>query len=110
VEKIACHPLSFLVGIEEADDTFGLLKRLDQSIQKQPVETTIGEANAILVMLEKGVHGTSSVVRHLEAYTVNVFFGHSQTLDLPGYQGRSPCLVSLACIGSPAAAVAVLIS
>jgi hypothetical protein len=29
-------------------------------------------------MLEKGVHGTSSVVRYLEAYTVNAFFGHSQ--------------------------------
>jgi hypothetical protein len=37
---------------------------------------------------------TSSVVRYLEAYTVNTFFGHTQTPDLPGYQGRSPCLVS----------------
>src|SRR6202790_2098300 len=64
VEKIACHPLSFPVGIEEADDAFGLLKRLDQSVQEQPVETTIGEANAILVMFEKGVHGTSSMVRY----------------------------------------------
>jgi hypothetical protein len=61
VEKIACHPLSLPVGIEEADDAFGLLKRLDQSVQKQPVETTIGEANAILVMLEKGVPGKPPV-------------------------------------------------
>src|ERR1700730_7017561 len=52
VEKIACHPLSLPVGIEEADDAFGLLKRLDQSIQKQPVETTVGEPNAMLVMRE----------------------------------------------------------
>ena len=56
VEKIACDTLSLPVGVEEADHSFGLLKRLDQSVQKQPIETTIGEANAMLVMLEEGVH------------------------------------------------------
>jgi hypothetical protein len=34
-----------------------LLKRLDQSVQKQPVETTIGEANAILVSSKKAFMG-----------------------------------------------------
>jgi hypothetical protein len=57
MEKITCHPLSLPVGVEEANDTFRLLKRLDQPVQQQPVETTIGEANAMLVMLGKGVHG-----------------------------------------------------
>src|SRR6266705_2978129 len=57
VEKIACHTFPLPVGVEEADDAFGLLKRLDQSVQKQSVETPIGEANVILVVLEKGVHG-----------------------------------------------------
>src|SRR5260370_5819832 len=56
VEKLACDTLSLPVGVEEADHSFGLLKRLDQSIQEQPIETTIGEANAMLVMLEEGVH------------------------------------------------------
>jgi len=36
---------------------------------------------------------TSSVVRYLEAYTFNAFFGQTQTLNLVGYQGRSPCVV-----------------
>src|SRR6266700_3160066 len=31
VEKIACHPFSLAVGVEEADDAFGLLKRLDRA-------------------------------------------------------------------------------
>src|SRR5260370_42147478 len=61
VEKIACHPLSLAVGVEEADDALGLLKRLDQSVQKQPLETIIGEPSAMLVMLEKGVHGKPPV-------------------------------------------------
>jgi hypothetical protein len=39
---------------------------------------------------------TSSVVRYLEAYTFNAFFGQTQTLNLAGYQGRSPCLVRAA--------------
>jgi len=33
---------------------------------------------------------TSSVVRYLEAYTVNVFFGQTQMLSLAGYQGVRP--------------------
>src|SRR5437016_4255487 len=37
---------------------------------------------------------TSSVVRYLEAYTFNAFFGQTQTFNPAGYQGRSPCLVS----------------
>src|SRR5438132_13786535 len=52
-ESFSPSPGIRTVGIEEPDDAFGLLKRLDQSIQKQPVETTIGEANASLVMFEK---------------------------------------------------------
>jgi len=77
------HPVLVLVGdfvenrvspafprgrVEEADDAFGLLKRLDQSVQKQPVETPIGEANVILVVLEKGVMETSSVVSNLRIH------------------------------------------
>jgi four helix bundle protein len=37
-----------------------LLKRLNQPVQQQPIETPIAEADVILVMLVKGVRGTSS--------------------------------------------------
>jgi len=32
---------------------------------------------------------TSSVVRYLEAYTVNAFFGQTQTLDLRDIKGEA---------------------
>ncbi len=35
------------------------------------------------------------MVRYLEAYIFNAFFGPTQKLNLPGYRGRSPWLVSL---------------
>jgi len=63
------HPASVAVRIEKAQHAFGLLERLNQSIQQQPVEAPIAKLDAILVMLVKGVHGTSSVVRYLEAYS-----------------------------------------
>jgi len=33
---------------------------------------------------------TSSVVRYLEAYTFNAFFGQTQTFNPAGYQGACP--------------------
>src|SRR5215469_1772166 len=57
------------VKVEKADHSLRLLKGLDEAIQQQTVETPIAETDAILVMLVKGVHGTSSVVRYLEDYT-----------------------------------------
>src|SRR6266496_2595958 len=46
------------LGVEEAQHTFGLLERLDQSVQQETVKTPIPELDAILVMLDEGVHGT----------------------------------------------------
>src|ERR1700692_2406667 len=69
VQYVAGHTFSLPIRIEETDHALGLLKRLDQSVQKQPVETTIGEANAILVMLEKGVHGNLQCGEIPGAYT-----------------------------------------
>jgi hypothetical protein len=59
------------VGIEEPQDSFRLLKGLDQPVQQQPIKAAVPELDATLVMLEKGVHGTSSVVRYLEVNSVN---------------------------------------
>jgi hypothetical protein len=47
----------FPVGVEEPQHALGLLERLDQAVQQNPIEATIGELDAILVMFEKGVHG-----------------------------------------------------
>jgi hypothetical protein len=55
-QKIAGHPLALPIGIKEADDSLGLLKRLDQSVQKDPIKTTVGKFDAIVMMLVEGVH------------------------------------------------------
>jgi hypothetical protein len=44
------------VGVEEADNAFGPLERLDQPIQEDPIKATIMPANAALVVFVKGVH------------------------------------------------------
>ena len=44
------------VAIEEADHSFRLLKRLDQSVQQNPIEAPIAPTNAIPVVFIKGVH------------------------------------------------------
>jgi hypothetical protein len=61
------------VGREEADGSFRLLKRLNQTIQQNSVEATIVEPDAILVMFVKGVHGNlqSWLAIYLEAYSMN---------------------------------------
>lgn len=56
------------VAREEPDHTFGLLERLNQSVQQQPIETAVAEPDAILVVLAEGVHGDLRDVRHLRGY------------------------------------------
>jgi hypothetical protein len=51
------HGVALAVGVEEADDTFGLLERLNQRIQQDAIEAPVRETNAIVVMLVEGVHG-----------------------------------------------------
>jgi hypothetical protein len=46
--------------LKTPQDSLRLLKGLDQPVQQQPVKAAIPELDATLVMLEKGVHGTSS--------------------------------------------------
>jgi hypothetical protein len=45
------------IGVEKPDYALGLLKRLDQAIQKNTVEAPIAESDVILVMVVEGVHG-----------------------------------------------------
>jgi hypothetical protein len=58
---MASHPLTLAIGIEKADYSLGLLKRLNQSIQKNPIKTTVGEFDAILVMFAEGIHELAPV-------------------------------------------------
>lgn len=74
------------IGPEEAHGPLFLLKGLDRTVEQDTIEAAIVKTNAILVMLQKGVHGHSSVVRHLEHTSMDAF-------SYLGYQGRSPCLV-----------------
>jgi hypothetical protein len=61
--------------MEETQHSLRLLERLDQSIQQNPIEAAVAELDAILVMFEKGVHGTSRVVRYLEHTPVDALLG-----------------------------------
>ena len=55
-QRAVRYPSAVAVGIEESQHPFGLLKRLNHSIQQQPIEAPVPELDAILVMLVKGVH------------------------------------------------------
>jgi hypothetical protein len=50
-------PRAIAVDVEEAEYALGLLEGLDQSVQQNPIEASIVELDAILVLFEKGVHG-----------------------------------------------------
>jgi len=45
------------IGAEESDYPLGLLERLNEAVEQNPIKAAIPESNAILVMLEECVHG-----------------------------------------------------
>ena len=51
------HPSPIPIGVEEPQYPFRLLEGLNQSVQKDPIETSISEFDATLVVLVEGVHG-----------------------------------------------------
>jgi hypothetical protein len=69
-------PLPLPVGIEETQHALGLLKGLDQSVQQNPIETSIAKLDAILVVFDEGVHGGSRVVRYQEHTAMNASQGN----------------------------------
>src|SRR5262249_54142856 len=52
----ACHRIDLSIRTEKADDRLRLLERLDQPIKQNAVKTTIVPTNAVVVVLEEGVH------------------------------------------------------
>ena len=93
-KHVAAHRVDMPVRIEEAYHPFGLLEWLDQSVQQQSIEASIPELNAILVVLVKGVHGSSPVWSDTWSILPWTPFRPSlRNLKARGYQGRSPWLV-----------------
>jgi hypothetical protein len=69
------------IGVEETQHAFGLLERLDQAIEQQPIKTPVAKLDAMLVMLDEGVHGTLLCGEIPGAYRHERFllYGHLQT-------------------------------
>src|SRR5882724_6086354 len=63
-QDIAAHRIEVPVNVEKADHSLGLLKRLDEPVQQDAVETPIIEADAVLVMIVEGVHDRLLLLRN----------------------------------------------
>src|SRR5207253_8834127 len=86
------HSLPMTIGVEEAQHALGLLERLDQSVEQEPIKTPIPELDAILVMLDEGVHGTLLCGEIPGAYRRErlPLYGHFETCpDLSGSAGMA---------------------
>jgi hypothetical protein len=59
-EKIPGDRVDVPIGAEEADDSLGLLKGLDGSVEQDSIKAAIMETDVILMVLKEGVHGESS--------------------------------------------------
>jgi hypothetical protein len=89
-QHIAADRIDLPVAVEEANHPLGLLERLDQAVEQDPVEAAIAEADAVLVVLVKGVHHRllSSRAGRLAPRQIRLHPPISK-----GYQGRGPWLV-----------------
>ena len=56
-QHIPAHRVLISIGTEESDYPLGLLERLNDAVEQNPIKAAISESNAILVMLEECVHG-----------------------------------------------------
>jgi four helix bundle protein len=66
-----------------------LLEWLDQPVQQQPVETPVVEADAMLMVLEKGVHWTLLCGQIPGAYSRGRLHSHSLSMPPPRSAARS---------------------
>ena len=60
-QQIAAHRVLLAVGAKETDPPLRLLERLNQSVEQDAIKAPVAKADAVLVMLEEGVHGTPGV-------------------------------------------------
>jgi hypothetical protein len=67
-----------------------LLEGLDQSVQQDSIEAAVAELNAILVMLDEGVHGALLCGEIPGAYRYERLRELPSRLTEMGYQGVRP--------------------
>jgi len=92
MQRASAHRVQVSVGVEKPNYPLRLLKRLDQSVEQNPVEAAIVKANAALMVLIEGVHGSP---RRGELGSVAHLSGSCPPVqELQGYQGQRPWLVS----------------
>jgi hypothetical protein len=56
-QYIPAYRVLISIGAEESDHPLGLLERLNEAVEQNPIKAAISESNAILVMLVESVHG-----------------------------------------------------
>src|ERR1700674_2910079 len=56
-QHIPAYRILIPIRTEETYHSLGLLERLDQTVEQNPIKATISETNVILVMLVESVHG-----------------------------------------------------
>jgi len=56
-QRIPAHGVLIPISARETHDPLGLLERLDDAVEQNPVKAAISESNAILVVLVESVHG-----------------------------------------------------
>ncbi len=90
------HPFPLAVGIEKTKHSLGLLEGLNQSVEQNAIEATIAEADAILVVFDKGVHGNLQCGEIPGAYSHGrlCVYVHAETsrpkLSRPAGMAQSP--------------------
>src|SRR5260370_15259277 len=91
MQHASAHRGQVPVGVEKPNHSFRLLKRLDQSVEQNPVEAAIVKANAVLVVLIEGINGRP---RRRELVRVAAPTGSGLPFPDPrGEQGQRPWLV-----------------
>ena len=55
-QAVVSNPLALAVSIKETNPSLRLLKGLNQSVQKNPIKTTVAKFDAILMVFAEGLH------------------------------------------------------
>ena len=56
-QHVAADRILIPIRTEETHHSLGLLERLDEAVEQNPIQAAISESNAILGMLVESVHG-----------------------------------------------------
>src|SRR5262249_29925974 len=80
-------PFPLSIGVEKAKYALGLLEWLYQSIQQHAIKAAVPELNAILVMLDEGVHSPLLCGEIPGAYRRERLRGQRSLCGPDGYQG-----------------------